>query len=960
MKNWLKNRIDYITYSYNVNRPWFLLRLAQGFAVLAVGTTLLDMRREPEPGVQLAWVQLAWMVIAVGLSLLAGRLLAPKNDSPIKDDKPTTLTTRGSFIPWFVGVRRVGPVFCFVGGREIRKEKIKGAGKGGDDPEADIFYEEGWHVLGIGPVTCLHRIIQSGKTIFTGPITNESHPSGSTIDLGKEGSFTIFWGEAGQPINTFLGNANRVTVSSRWPHTCYIVWNKKRLSTSPTWPILDYVLERRPSQSIITGSSGWYASNNTLSGNALSLFGFLANADEDVGYLEFTGDLSPTLKPKTTVAMVGNGLPDDDYEVLRVETLLFDTGDLTAGGNPIFETHSRVFLKDGTAGADGAGTMEPYDLDETSGANVAHVIAELLFAPFPQGLAIDPDHIVEKWDLPSLEELGTEAQTNLWRTSVIGQSGETAEALLAAMLQDHGTMLPIDTATGNLLFKRVREPSGTLPNLTDAIYANRQPEIEVVQGEQPVDRLIFSFNDRTKEFGDMTITVDEDGQASFMEHQRARTVPIVSTVNFATAASLAELRKAEELAPGAEFRIDAGREARDFIPGDQITASGFVDVLLVVSVEIDPLSERVSLKVLPDFYGVPLSTFVTKEGNPIPTVQAPEQELQAVWVEVPEHLLGSFPQTLSILTPHIRAHNLMTFASVWLSRDDITYLLTINDTFVQTGGTLDDALLADGPTYTALGPEYSELGPDNAALTQDLSSDLTNWGLGRQVVIIVSSAGVEICFAQKATITGGSTRRLDGFLRARYHTRKLAHPVGAKVFISDKDSVTAIADILLEPTKDLSVKLQSGSTAGQVNLSAVPPWTEPIRGEGQVPIKPDYVYCRAPFRNTAAFQTGDNIDIAWAISTAASTGTGAGYQSSGVAISDPVIPGTVQIELLTTGDTVQSTVSVQADGGDQFTITNAALVAAFTSEPSAFKVRVTHIANGQSSPVSDSLTITRV
>lgn len=959
----LRKLRDDITYSYNVDRQAFQAKAVLGVCLSYIGFTLwqAENNRPVIEGVpQQAWVQIGLMVLAYGLSVLAGRLLAKKK-SPIDDDKPTTLTTRGSFIPWFVGIRRVGPVFCWAGDREDRPEKIcGGGGKGGDDPKQDVFYEAGWHVLGVGPVFCLHKIIQAGKTIFQGPISADSHPSGTTVDLGKEGSFSIYWGEPTQPINTFLGNANRVTVSSRWPHACYIVWNKKRLSTSPVWPTLDYVVQRRPSTSLLTQSQGWYTPGITLSGTSFSVTDCLSNADEDIGYLQFDGDRTGHYKPKRMFALTGNGLPDADYEVLRSTTVQIP-GPTTPNTFPIFTTVTRVFLQGGTLGCDANGSAELYTNDNAEGANIAHVVAELLFADFPLGLQIDPDHLVEKWDLPSLEAWGVEAETDGWRASVLGSEGETAEALLGAMLQDHGVMLPLDPSSGNLLFQRVRFPSGTLPNLGQDIYAEKLPEIETIHGEQPVDRLVFVFKDRAKEFGDMTLSVDEDGQASFLEHQRTRKVPIVSTVQFETAAALSELRSPEELAPSAEFRLSASREARELVPGQAIIADGFDEVLRVTSVSIDPLSERVSLNVLPDFYGAAKSTFETGDGKNPPATQDPELDEDFVWVEVPGQKLGSFPQEQVILIPRIRAHLLILGANIHLSRDNITYTLNTTDGLVQTGGTLNSALAADGPTYLAQGPEYTELGPDNGTLTQDLSADLTNWGLGRQLAIIhEDTVGTEICFLQRATITGGSTRRLDGLLRARYDTRKLSFSTAATVFIFDVDVITPITDVLLGPAEDLYAKTQPTTSTGSVNLSAVPPYGELLTGKGQVPTKPDYVYVREPFRGSPSFQTGDDIRIAWAISAASSTSTGCGFQSSGLSIASPTIPGTVTIELLTTGDVVQSTIGVDANAGDNFLITNAALVAAFTSEPSAFKVRVTHTANGFSSPVSDSLTITRV
>lgn len=962
LAQWFWRRVDDLTYNWNADRQRFKLKTVMGLSVLTAGCILQfgePFGAEPvADGTQHAWVQLAWLVISIGLSLLAGQMLAKKNDSPIQSDKPTTLTTRGSFTPWHVGIRRIGPVFCWAGGREIRKESSGGkSGKGGGGaPEAEIPYEAGWHVLGIGPMTALHEIIQGGTTIFSGIITNESHPSGSTIDLGKEGAFTIFWGEPDQPINTYLGNSNRVTISSRWPNICYVVWNKKRL-TGSVWGTIDYVLERRPTYTGITQSQGWYDPNRVLSGVFTPLFDVNADADEDLGYLAVEGDLTSRFKPTTILSAVGVGIPDGNYEVLRTEVSFFIIGG--AGPYEVFGTETRIFLQGGTAGATSSGTLQHFVNDETDGTNVAHIIGELLFANFPQGLQYDPNHLVEKWDLDSLEALGVEAETEEWRAAIMGTQGETAEAMLGSMLQDHGTMLPIDTTSGKLLFQRIRFPEGNLSELPDDIFADRFPEIETIQGEHPVDRLIFSFSDRTSRYGDMTIAVDEDGQAAFSEHQRARKVPLVSTTLFATAAALAELRSPEELAPGAQFRLDVGREARDLLPGQAITVEGFNEVLRVIAVEIDPLSERTQLTLIPDFYGVPLSDFITGEGGEIIPPLDPEPDEAFFYVEIPEQLLANgFGTTQTIIVPRIRAHNQINFSSIYLSRDNATFDLKLTDLNVQTGGALNAALLADGPTYADQSVEFTEFGPDNSA-AGDLSADLIGWGLGKQLAIIVSTAGVEVCFLQKTTIISGTTRRLDGLLRARYDTRKLDHPAGAIVFITDPSAITEIQDGLLEPLTELHVKSQPGSSGGQVNLSAIPSVGVDIVGKGQVPITPDYVHVRAPFVNVPAFQTGDDITISWAVSTG-TVATGCGNQSSGLATGEPVIPGTLSIELLTVGDVVQDTIAVTPTVDIEFIITNAALVAAFSSEPSAFKVRITHIANGFPSLVSPSLTITRI
>ena len=953
---WFWRRVDDVTYNWNCDRPRFWATLALGVGVLSTGAILQfgNPFNAPAPSPdapQQAWVQLAWLVISIGLSLLAGQMLAKKSDSPIATDKPTTLSVRGSFTPWHVGIRRVGPVFCWAGDREIRKESQGGGGKGGGDaPEVDVYYEAGWHVLGMGPMYALHSIIQGGTTIFTGPITSESHPSGTSVDLGKEGVFTIYWGEPNQPVNNFLGNANRVSVSSRWPHACYVVWNKKRLA-GQTWNILDYVLERRPSWGGLSNSQSWYEPNRTLTGGSDSVIAVNASPNEDLGYIEVEGDRTARYKPSFDIELTGVGLADGTYEVLRSEI------SQTQIGTPpyyIYTTQTRIFIQGGTVGATATGTVQVWQEDETDGANIAHVIGELLFADWPLGLQLDPDHIVEKWDLDSLEDLGVEAEAADWRASILGTQGETAEAMLGSMLQDHGTMLPIDTSNGTMLFQRIRFPAGTLVAFVEDIYADRFPEIDTVHGEQPVDRLIFAFSDRENFYGDMTIAVDDDGQAGYAEHQRARKVPIVSTTLFATAAKLAELRSPEELAPGAQFRLDASREARDLLPGQAITAEGFDEVLRVIEVEVDPLSERVQLKVIPDFYGVPLSDFITGGGGVPGAPEDPAVDEAFSWVEIPEQLLGTtFPATQYVMVPRIRANSNISFSTIHFSDDNVTYTVKGNDLNVQTGGTLDTGLDADGPTYVDQSVSYTELGPDNSDVS-DYSADLTSWGLGRQLAVIVSSAGTEICFLQRATIVSGTQRRLDGLLRARYDTRKLTHPAGALVYIIDSTSITEFTDGLLEPTLALWVKSQPGTSGGQVNLSAVAPVGAAQIGKGQVPIAPDYVHVRAPYPTVPVYETGDDITIGWAVSTGTKQ-TGAGGQSAGNATGTPVIPGTIQIEFLTTGSVVKGTYSV--DGSvSEYTYTNAQLQADFGSEPN-IKVRVTHIANGYSSDVSPSLTI---
>jgi len=183
------------------------------------------------------------LVIGIGL-LLISRLLykPPKNANSFEDDKPTTLTNRGAYIPILLGTRKIGYVFGWAGDRMSQSTSSGGKGFGGGGSGASDWYESGWHLLCVGPATKLHAIYEDGKAIWAGPIDSTTTPSGSTVSVPGHGSFTIYWGSQDQAANAFLGNTTRVGITSGWPNVCYIVWNQKKLGTSPTWPAIEYTV----------------------------------------------------------------------------------------------------------------------------------------------------------------------------------------------------------------------------------------------------------------------------------------------------------------------------------------------------------------------------------------------------------------------------------------------------------------------------------------------------------------------------------------------------------------------------------------------------------------------------------------------------------------------------------------------------------------------------------------------
>ena len=904
----------------------------------------------------LAVTELIYLVVAVGLSLLAGYLLQKKNKSLVQDDKPTTLATRGSYIPLVKGRRRIGTVFGYAGNRITKKEKPSG-GKGDtfSSPKVDVYYEDGWHLLCVGPVFALHEIEENGEPIFTGPITAVSHPSGSLIDLGKHGSFRIFWGEINQPINTFLGAASRVGVSSRWPQCCYVEWREKRLGQQPTWPSITYTVETRPQTVHLTQSPGYIPETFILGVETFQITGRL-NGAPGTGWWQVASSHVDKFHPGQRILIdnnVGLGV-DTDFTVRSVSVVDIGSG---MGFPPEVILVTRIFVNETITGADVSGQVVPYVGQKDDGWNAAHMFAELLFDPWPVGLALDKS----EWDMDTLEAFGDLVDTdkeNL-RCSALAPDGQEARGLLGGLMQDFGVLLPLDMNSGKIRFHPVRKPVGSIPNIpTDAMVL--RPEIEVLLADRPVDRIIFSFSDQGNVYREVTIAVDDDGQATRQEYYRARTVQIIGTTHFDTAARIAERRSFEELAGAAIIRLQLGRAARTLLPGEAVVAAGFDEVLRVTETKHDPLSGQVDVTLLTDFYGAPLSDFIVNQGIFAGTGNQVVLDLAYKIVEVPEILTGAGgPQTAMLLT--IRAHANVSAHNIHISGDNSTYLFFSEDTTIVTGGTLLDAVALDSPMEIAQGPTFTALGPD-IATALDLSADNTSWRGGRQLAVFVhpTTRYTMIAYLKKVTAISGTTFRLDGLIMNRYDTRAGTFPVGTQVFILQNDDGLGIQDPLVAPDTALYAKPEPLGI-GSLPLSQIPPEAVVLYGKGVRPVPISGIRLNAGSSTVGPGTAGwtdfaykaagsspaDDLIIRWAYSTPQTTATGAGIFGWGALVGDAPPEGLFFVEILSSLDVVVRSTHVLLP---TYTYLRADRLADFgASEPALFKVRVTQRRGGYSS-----------
>lgn len=191
-----------------------------------------------DPG---TWIALISLAVSLALAVTQKK---PKA-APL-DDALQSTATRGSYIPLLIGRHRVGPIFAFVSDAtnaltiDSGPGSQPGFGKGGGGvPDPGSYFENALHILAVGPGARLDAIYQNGETVWKGPITPSTHPSGSEFTIADQGTFKIYWGFKDDPILP-----SEVTdVASNYALTMKVVWLPKNLGQSRTWPRLEYEIE---------------------------------------------------------------------------------------------------------------------------------------------------------------------------------------------------------------------------------------------------------------------------------------------------------------------------------------------------------------------------------------------------------------------------------------------------------------------------------------------------------------------------------------------------------------------------------------------------------------------------------------------------------------------------------------------------------------------------------------------
>jgi hypothetical protein len=880
------------------------------------------------------------MIVMAAVAAAAMYLLKPKmgNDNPL-DDSRTEPSVRGTLSSFLLGRLRIGPVVGYVGGRKITKEKSPGGGGGkgggGSAPKTTIYNEVGMHILSIGRGKKLHGIYQAGKLITSGPVSRGSSPT-TTVNLGKEGSFTIYWGLDSQPVNARLRNLTGL--ASSFPHVFYVVWDTKRLGTSAVWPQLEYDVEVEHPADISLPTNGEY-----LKGDEQSAFfaTWVLNAGTyTVAYLAANGYISTV--GSTTLSGFATSAESATAGHLRQGSVLFrESPEYFAEVVNVWYNASApsglkyiIFVTKALPATVGSNVPLKILLNEYSGVNPSSALYQMLFATYPHGLGWSTS-------LFNLTDFNTLAaffkNTELSPCTILLRSGKSIKDGIGMLMQDFGMLFYYDKQTAQYRIKTVRS-GGTPKTLTIHEYKTDDYANSLAYSVLGASRTVYSFKDSSRKFADSTILITDDGNARYSGDPNTTKIDL-NTITDLTTASMVASRREQEASLNGTLALKVSCARFDLMPGDLVDIQNISGLHRVLEVKCSPDNAYLVVTFVLDTYSISNDYQIQQPTGRNPGGRIdPSEDLAVGLIEGNRLMIRDQNGCLAF---RIRNSGYIVGASLYASDTGSSYTF-VSDFFYCTGGTLTSTLpvtsvlLEDGPEISVLGPDITDV--------EDLAGSEELWRSGYQLAVI----GTEICYLKGIDI---STNKLTGLIRGRMGTRVQQHAAGTPVFIMTEDAVTLFDRSFMTAGADVFIKSLPFSSTVQIDPADVTPVSLTYRGGGYRPLPCANI--NTP-EGSRAWVSGGNAVLSWSYKNAQDAGA-AGMGLSGVATTPPVPEGTFRIEVYS-GSTLKRTATASTP---DYTYTQANMVADFGSEPASFIVKVVGVLNGLTSE-EETATISRI
>ena len=430
------------------------------------------------------------------------------------------------------------------------------------------------------------------------------------------------------------------------------------------------------------------------------------------------------------------------------------------------------------------------------GANMAHILYQLLFQSAPHGLGLDEDC----YDIASLQAIGTEIWNNGQgeglRSHIRSNPDDSIEGLVEQCLAEAGIQRYWDVVQGKWGFKLVREEpaEATFP---EDLIAPDPPEVGRSFGSETLTDLRFVFRDSTINYRENDVYIPLDGESATAVQRQA-----LQTVRDEASAQIVSDRFAQiEQGRPASVTVLGLRDSQLVRVGDVLDFGNLLGpgvLYRTTQVKLDPMRAVTELTLASEQYSVEPGNAVSTPvdagsgvslGGAFGRTVAPDQDFD-VWEA--SAFLGRKVQFVPLRVPSEEDATLSAFLA---SSDGVSYLAETATATMPCGVLVSEFSATETaqvePGVNSFeGSFYIEDGPlfraqANSVVGRVRTLGDADWGAGRQWLLINN----EVMYVQEFEPLGDDLWRAKHVLRARLDSQRDNHAEGDSCYILDSDSL---------------------------------------------------------------------------------------------------------------------------------------------------------------------------
>lgn len=481
-----------------------------------------------------------------------------------------------------------------------------------------------------------------------------------------------------------------------------------------------------------------------------------------------------------------------------------------------------VLCKGGTRLSKSEPFMEVTDASaEDTGVNPAHAAFQFTTAKWPHG-----GGALDILDQESLEDCGLTAEREHTPCRVTANDNDTVADVISRLCSDHGWMCVQD---GDRLLLRKLRVDTSAPYFGEDLIVQPTPPSAMRQGDSQVDRMVYTYTDRTLAWTTKEVRFDDDAESRQWDRRRPLEVDMPTITDRLTAVKAASRKQLEAFSDLGKLEIQLPFTACNLLPGSPFKVEGYGNQR-VTSIRQEEDSAMVTITSVPDAFTTRDSGFLAGSAGNTAGYGPPVKDLAFATYELPWQYVGD---DIALGVLRVRGNRSIGPATVWVSLDGTTYFTPGAQKTFAIGGILREAITGLELPIIEEGPRFAAQN-DDVLDALDLSADPNAWLNGRQLCMIDN----ELYFARKITPIEGEYR-LDGLVPAMSGTVKSRHDIGAQVYVFLQNSIIPIRDSSFLVGASVRIKTQPAG----VDLSTVVPDTETIDGLARAPFPVHNVGC---------------------------------------------------------------------------------------------------------------------